>query len=87
MQVTQEKRKMMISDQEQTVTVTRRIGRAVYETPRGPVEADECTEIDYGPRTGISRVFTLYNPEATPADTDRIHKKIGLMAGELAAGL
>jgi hypothetical protein len=64
------------------VTIRKRIGRAVYQTPRGPVEADEYIERDYG-RGGIARSYGHLS-EASPAESEKRTRDLQALAGRIA---
>ena len=67
---------------EYPVIITKIIGRNIYDTPEGQVEADEYQEIDWGPKLGVTRTYG-HKKEATPEEDTANRKTIERLVGRL----
>lgn len=67
---------------EYPVIITRVIGRNIYDTSEGQVEADEYQEIDWGPKLGVTRMYG-HKKKAEPEETAVHRKSIEQLVGRL----
>lgn len=71
---------LVMEGREYPVTVTRRKGLDTYTAPDGrTILADAATFIDYGPKLGVTRNYTLH-PETEPTDEERAENRAKLQA-------
>jgi hypothetical protein len=82
---TTENKTVIVGGKAFEVTVTRHIGRAVYNTPRGEIEADEYITTDWGPKLGITKSYAIL-PNVTPEESARRRAEQSELAGRIAAG-
>ena len=86
MVTTTEQRIMVLGKVERDVTVTKHVGRATYDTPCGRIEADICTEYDYGPKYGTTRLYEKFPEGVTPEQSEQTWAAVSRLAGRIVAG-
>ena len=66
-----EHKTLMVDGKPHEVTITRRVGLDTYQNKAGlSFLADEATFIDWGPKLGCSRTFSMH-PEVEPTEEER----------------